>query len=47
VLDETGAAFVDWSQQHAVRIDSGSAVAVPKSDEKLRHSISVGSVHLH
>lgn len=47
VLDQIGAAFVDWSQQHAVRSDTGDQVSVPRSDEKLRQSISVGSVHLH
>jgi hypothetical protein len=47
VLDELGSAFVDWSQQHAVRTDTGDEVAIPESDSKLRHSISVGSVKLH
>ena len=47
VLDQIGAAFVDWSHQHAVRSDTGNEVAIPESDAKLRHGISVGSVRLH
>ncbi|MFI5315334.1 MAG: DUF1329 domain-containing protein [Myxococcota bacterium] len=46
-IDEIGSAFVDWSHQHAVRFDTGNEVAVPESDAKLRHGLSVSSVRLH
>ena len=42
-LDEIGAAFVDWNDQHAVRIESGDDVGVPESDRKLMRKLSVGS----
>jgi hypothetical protein len=46
-LDVVGSAFVDWGSQHAVRHDSGDAVSIPKSDAKLRRSISIGSARVH
>ena len=45
-LDEIGAAFVDWNDQHAVRIESGDDVGVPESDKKLGRKLSVGSARI-
>lgn len=46
VLDLVGAAFVDWNDQHAVRIESGNQRALPPSDKKLRRSLSVSSARI-
>ena len=45
-LDQVGEAFVDWNDQHAVRIESGNQVGVPQSDKKLRRKLSVGSARI-
>ncbi len=46
-LDVIGSALVDWGAQHAVRADTGDAVAVPKDDAKLRRQLSIGSARVH
>ena len=45
-LDQVGAAFVDWNDQHAVRIESGDQVSVPASDKKLKRQLSLSSVRV-
>ena len=47
VLDLVGEAMVDWNDQHAVRLERGDTVAIPKDDAKLRRGLSTGSVRLH
>jgi len=45
-LDVVGEAWVDWNDQHAVRIELGDTVSVPPPDRKLNRMISLSSVRI-
>lgn len=46
VLDVVGEAWVDWNDQHAVRVELGDTVSVPPPDKKLDRMISLSSVRV-
>lgn len=46
VLDQIGEAFVDWNDQDAVRVESGTQRAVHPSDGKLRRSRCASSARI-
>ena len=45
-LDIIGEAWVDWNDQHAVRVELGDTVAIPPPDKKLNRMISLSSVRV-